>query len=177
MKLFAVLSLLFLLLVVPPALAESPLTGILGAFDEEVAFLQSLVDSGRTEIVMGIPFTVGLLDGSDVVLAKTGVGKVNAAMTTTLLIDHFSPHEVLFTGIAGSLSDSLLPGDIVIGSRTTQHDLMSVTDEGRERFAVVNPVTGARNPVFIPGDSTLIVLADRAAAHARFDTLLTSHGG
>jgi len=176
MKLLPILSLLCLLLAGSPAAAERPVTAILGAFDEEVAFLQSQVDSGRTVMVMGIPFTVGTLDSADVVLAETGVGKVNAAMTTTLLIDHFAPVAVLFAGIAGSLTDSLLPGDIVVGERTAQHDLVAVTEEGRERFAVRNPVTGERNPVYIPGDSALIALADRATGLVRLDTLVTSLG-
>jgi adenosylhomocysteine nucleosidase len=170
------LSLSYVLLAESPTVAAPPVTGILGAFDEEVAFLQSQVDSGRTVMVLGIPFIVGSLGGAEVVLAETGVGKVNAAMTTTLLIDHFAPAAVLFTGIAGSLSDSLMPGDIVVGERTAQHDLVVVTDEGRERFGVGNPVNGKRNPVFISGDSTLIALADRAAGLVSLDTLTTSIG-
>jgi adenosylhomocysteine nucleosidase len=97
-------------------------------------------------------------------------------MTTTLILDHFRPDRILFTGIAGSLNDSLFPGDIVIGERTVQHDLVVIQDEGRERFGVRNPLNADRNPVFFPADDHLLSTATEAALDLRLAEVLTSAG-
>ena len=78
-----------------------PTTAIIGAFDAEVELIQTAMTGKRDTTCNAVTFTLGTLEGRHVVLAKAGVGKVNAAMTTTLILEHFSPSEVIFTGIAG----------------------------------------------------------------------------
>jgi adenosylhomocysteine nucleosidase len=111
-----------------------------------------------------------------VVVAQTGIGKVNAAMTTALLLDHFHPAQVVFTGIAGALNPDLHPGDVVIGERLAQHDLGLLTAAGMTRQGVRNPVDGTENPVFFAADSALVQLAVSAGQQAASLPIPTGQG-
>ena len=90
---------------------------------------QELADKAEVT-VQGIRFTTGSLKDRRVVLAHSGIGKVNAAMAATLLVEQFQPTHVLFTGIAGGLNPDLRPGDVVIGAKTAYHDYGEWTPEG-----------------------------------------------
>lgn len=138
-------------------------TALLGAFSDEVKLLEQSVRHKRIRTVHGIPFTTGILNGRKVVIALTGIGKVNAAMTTTLMLQKFRPSEVLFTGIAGGLNPELLPGDIVIGRETTYHDYGYITFQKQATRATRNPITGEYNPVYFKADSVLLVKTLNAA--------------
>lgn len=151
--------------------AETEVTAILGAFDIEIELLKMEVEAIRDTTLLGISFVQGLLGGRDVVIAEVGIGKTNAAMTTTLLIDHFGPSEVIFTGIAGGLSAELLPGDIVIGSRIAHHDAAYITADSTITMASWNPISGGRNPVLLPADEQLLALAGQAAEVAELKTI------
>ena len=108
-------------------------------------------------------------------LAETGVGKVNAAVTTTLLIEHFRPEEVIFTGIAGGVDPKLNPGDIVIGVKTAHHDYVFVKPDGVDTMPTRNHA-GDHNPLFIPSDERLCRLAREAAEDLELDKILTHDG-
>ena len=149
---------------------------LLGAFDTELELIRTEISAPDTHIIMGIRFCSGTIRGKQVVVTEAGVAKVNAAVTTALLIEHFNPSAVIFSGIAGALGDSVFPGDIVIGLTTAHHDLVSITDEVREHFGVVNPVTGERNPVFFPADERLISVARDAAREIAFTSMETTVG-
>ena len=149
----------------------SPSTAIIGAFDEEVQIIKNKMQNKQTQTIMGMKFLVGKLKGRSIVLAQTGVGKVNAAMTTTLILDHFQPTEVIFTGIAGGLNPKLQPGDIVIGEKIAQHDLGDFTSNGFIKEGVKNPINGIRNPVFIPSDPRLITLAQQASRNTTYEII------
>lgn len=56
-------------------------------------------------------------------LVLCGIGKVAAALTTTILIERFRVSQVLFTGVAGSLSKDVQVGDVVVGTHFIQHDM------------------------------------------------------
>ena len=113
----SVLLFLSVLLVIaarsPAEELRQPVTGILGAMPAEVDTLTDKLVNRTSNTFLGIQFTTGELEDRRVVIASTGVGKVNAAMTATLLLDHFHPSEVIFTGIAGGINPELNPGDIV----------------------------------------------------------------
>ncbi len=97
--------------------------GIIGAMDEEVAlFKQALQDATET-VRAQISFYQGTLAGRNVVLCKSGVGKVNAAMTAQILISEFGATSVIFTGVAGALDPSLEIGDIVVSTHLQHHDI------------------------------------------------------
>src|SRR5688572_17420332 len=95
---------------------------VLSAMTVEIETLGQELTDKKELIVQGIPFTTGSLKERKVVLAHSGIGKVNAATTATLLIEHFQPTHILFTGIAGGLNPELRPGDVVIGAKTAYHD-------------------------------------------------------
>lgn len=109
--------------------------GIIGAMQEEVdlllAALQDKVEVSRS----GIRFVTGSLHGRNVTVCKCGVGKVNAAVYTQVLIDRFSVEKVIFTGVAGALDPELNIGDIVISTSSQQHD-MDVTPLGFPRGVI-----------------------------------------
>jgi len=158
--------------------AEVPqsITAILGAFDEEVIMLQQKLTEKSERQIEGMKFVIGHLKGRKVVIAWTGIGKVNAAMTTTLLIEHFRPNEVIFTGIAGRINPQLSVGDIVIAEKTAQHDYGLLTTSGMENKGPPNPITRTRNPVFLPADKRLLQLAEKAAKQIEFEKIETING-
>src|SRR4051794_5959977 len=92
---------------------HTPITAILGAFPPEVEVIRTKIKNRKDTIIQNIKFSIGLLNGRNVVLAQTGIGKVNAACITSLVLDHFNPAEVIFSGIAGGINMDLHPGDIV----------------------------------------------------------------
>jgi adenosylhomocysteine nucleosidase len=158
---------------VPSRTKAAPVTAILGAFNDEVVMLEEQLAGKQEQKIEGIRFATGKLKARKVVVAWTGIGKVNAAMTTTLLIDHFRPNQVIFTGIAGGINPELFPGDVVIGAKTAQHDLGMLTPSGLEHEGVVNPVTHRQNPVFLHADVRLLKLAELAARKVKLEKTKT----
>jgi adenosylhomocysteine nucleosidase len=140
-----------------------PVTAVLGAFEREVTLLEDRLTDRQEQEIEDIRFVTGRLNGQKVVVAWTGIGKVNAAMTTTLLIEHFKPQYIIFTGIAGAVNPELRPGDIVIAEKTAHHDMGTVWPEGLFVKGVKNRLDGMENPVFFPADKTLVTCAQRAA--------------
>jgi adenosylhomocysteine nucleosidase len=136
-----------------------PITGILGAFPEEIKFLLTQVQQKKESVLQGIHFTEGILNGRKVVVAQTGIGKVNAAVTTTLLVEHFEPQEIIFTGIAGGINPKLAPGDLVIGTKVAHHDFGTLTPDSMLRRPTRNPATMQENPLYFTSDSSLVRLA------------------
>ncbi len=162
-----------------PRLAASgetrePTTGILGAFGTEVKFLVAQLEGAEERRIEGLSFWTGRLKGRRVVVARSGVGKVNAAVTATLLQVHFHPAEVIFSGIAGAANPELRPGDLVIAEKTAQHDYGNVTAKGLERKGARCPISGARNPIFFHADPRLLKAALEAKDRVRFDPI--DHG-
>ena len=151
----------------------APVTAILGAFDKEVTLLEDRLTDRQQRTIEGIRFTSGLLNGRHVVVAWTGVGKVNAAMTTTLLFEHFKPKHVIVTGIAGAVNPELRPGDIVIATKTAHHDMGTVWPEGLFFKGVKNRLDGLENPVFFPADEELLKVARRAVDHIKLKAIET----
>ena len=149
---------------------------VLGAFTPEVELLEKMLTDAGIRQVEGIEFASGRLGGKPIVVAWTGVGKVNAAMTTTLLLEHFKPTRVLFTGIAGALDPNLEPGDIVIAKRTAHHDMGTLWSQGMEPGGVRSRLTGEDNPVFFPADPNLLKAADCAAHKVVFDPVVLRNG-
>lgn len=136
---------------------------ILGAMPEEIQLLESKLTQVKTKSILGFQFKTGKLNGKKIVLTETGIGKVNAAMVTTLIIKEFHPKSIIFTGIAGAISEELNQGDIVIGNRLTYHDYGRLTNEGLSTNATRNPITKQLNPLYFSSDSVLVALALSAA--------------
>lgn len=131
--------------------------GIIGAMQEEVEKLRENMAVEEQRNVAGITFYVGTFEGRDAVVCQCGVGKVNAAMCTQILIDHFEVEKIVFTGVAGALEPTLDIGDIVISTDCIQHD-MDVRALGFAR----GMIPFMDQSIFI-ADPGLVELAVRAA--------------
>jgi len=155
---------------------RAPLTAVLGAMPDEVHLLESRLQDKQVQEHLGMKFFSGTLVGRRVVVAYTGIGKVNAAMTTTLVLDHYQPAEVLFTGVAGGINTNLGPGDIVLGERVAQHDFGEVSDQNFQTQPTDNPRTGQHNPLFFAGADRLLAVAGAAAQSVSWEQLVTTQG-
>lgn len=97
--------------------------GIIGAMSEEI---ENFLD-GMSNVIIhkkaGIIFYEGSMNGKSVILCKSGVGKINAAVCTQILIDDFNIEQIIFTGVAGALHSELEIGDIVVSTAAMQHDI------------------------------------------------------
>ncbi|EGT4276881.1 5'-methylthioadenosine/S-adenosylhomocysteine nucleosidase [Cronobacter sakazakii] len=96
--------------------------GIIGAMEEEVTLLRDKIDNRQTLNIAGCEIYTGTLNGVDVALLKSGIGKVSAAMGATLLLEHCKPEVIINTGSAGGLAPSLKVGDIVVSDEVRYHD-------------------------------------------------------
>lgn len=97
--------------------------GIIGAMDEEIALLQKQIKNQTIETVANTMYIKGTLETKEVVLVKSGIGKVNAAMTTAILMEKYQPTFVINTGSAGGFSEALKVGDVVISDAVVHHDV------------------------------------------------------
>lgn len=131
--------------------------GIIGAMEPEVAILKAALVNATTIKHGGYEFYQGTLDGSDVVIVQSGIGKVAAALATALLIDHFAPDYVVNTGSAGGFDQSLKVGDVVIGSELRYNDV-NVTAFGYE----IGQLPG--NPAAFTPHPTLVAAAQEGTA-------------
>lgn len=141
---------------------KQPVTLILTAFDDEAVPIQKEIVEKQEGCIEGVNFVKGKLQGRNVVVTWTGIGKVNAAMTTTLFIEHFHPSEVIVCGIAGAINPQLCIGDVVIAEKSVQHDLGVWTEAGIENKGYDNRLTGKQNPTFFMADERLLDIAVRA---------------
>ncbi|MCI8667994.1 MAG: 5'-methylthioadenosine/adenosylhomocysteine nucleosidase [Lachnospiraceae bacterium] len=97
--------------------------GIIGAMDEEVSKLKECLEHLQVTTVAGMDFYEGNMSGINVVIVRSGIGKVNAAICTQILADRFGVTAIINTGIAGSLKNEINIGDIVLSSDAIQHDM------------------------------------------------------
>lgn len=97
--------------------------GIIGAMEEEVAILKEKMSEVTVLEKAGMEFFRGILGGQQVVVVRSGIGKVNAGICTQILADVFHVNAVINTGIAGSLKAEINIGDIVLSTDTMQHDV------------------------------------------------------
>lgn len=96
---------------------------IISALREELAEELALVPDERQTVVAGRTFWQGHWQGHEVVAVLSGIGKVAAATTATVLLERFAPQQVIFTGVAGGLQTGVEVGDIVVASAFAQHDM------------------------------------------------------
>jgi adenosylhomocysteine nucleosidase len=96
---------------------------VLSAMAEELALYEETCRLAGTTEQAGLTLQAAHFEGHDLVLVKTGVGKVNAALATQLVIDRMGPDAVICTGTAGALHDGLSVGDLLVGEDCLQHDL------------------------------------------------------
>ncbi len=120
--------------------------GLICAVPQELAALQSALTETHAEALAHTRFVTGLLDGHEVVLAGSGMGKVNAAIVTTLLADRFGCRTIVFSGVAGGLDPALSIGDVVVADRIIQHDAGVLENEK------IRPYQPGHAPIINPSD-------------------------
>lgn len=166
--------------------------GIIGAMEPEVAILKGQLTNTEVTEIAGFTFYQGQLNGDDVVIVQSGIGKVAAALATALLIDKFSPDYVVNTGSAGGFDQSLKVGDIVVSSEVRYHDvnltvfgyeigqlpanpaafiphptLVEAAKKGIEKLDNINTLVG----LITTGDTFMTADEDIAKARANFPTM------
>lgn len=97
--------------------------GIIGALDIELERLIGAMQGPVHREISGVPFTCGRLLGTDVVIARAGVGKINAAVCAQTMALIYEPELIINSGVSGALSPDLRVGDVVIGTDVVQHDV------------------------------------------------------
>ena len=97
--------------------------GIIGAMDEEVAKIKERLENVEVQTFGGMDFYKGNFAGKSVVVVRSGIGKVNAAVCTQILADRYQVSGIVNTGIAGSLMAKIDIGDIVLSTDALQHDM------------------------------------------------------
>lgn len=96
--------------------------GIIGAMDEEVAPLLEEIKLKKKLVKAQMEFNEGILWGKDVVVVRSGIGKVNAAVCAQILVDDFEVDAIINVGVAGGVGEDVYPGDVVIADSLVQHD-------------------------------------------------------
>lgn len=97
--------------------------GIIGAMDEEVAKIKEQMEGLQVQTWAAMDFYRGTLEGKEVVVVRSGIGKVNAAVCAQILADRYQVSGIVNTGIAGSLKAEIDIGDIVLSTDALQHDM------------------------------------------------------
>ena len=127
--------------------------GIIFAMKEELDALKKYLELEKEYEIFNLKFYEGKISNVDVVLVQSGIGKVNAARTTQILIDNIQVDYIFNIGVAGGLDQSLSVGDIVIGEKLIQHDF-DITAFGHNKGFI--PDVGD----YIDADPYLINLAN-----------------
>ncbi len=102
--------------------------GILSAIPEELRHLEDRTEGSET--IGGLEFHRGRIEGRQAVFVETGIGKVNAALTATVLAQHFGCRALVFGGVAGGIDAGMGIGDVVVATKLVQHDYGAL-NEGR----------------------------------------------
>lgn len=129
---------------------------ILGAMEEEVAPLLKVLGDYKEAKHANNTFYLANFKGKELVIAYSKIGKVNAALTATVMIEKFGATKLLFTGVAGALNENLKIGDMLYASSLVQHDL-DITAFGHPYGYV--PGTS----IFMKSDANLNALAAKIA--------------
>ncbi|MBS4209021.1 5'-methylthioadenosine/S-adenosylhomocysteine nucleosidase [Bacillus sp. FJAT-50079] len=130
---------------------------IIGAMEEEVALLREQIKNKQTETIAGCEMIAGSIGEKEVILLRSGIGKVNAAMSTTILMERYNPDVIINTGSAGGYNPELKVGDLVISTEVRHHDV-DVTIFGYEYGQV------PQLPAAFKADHGLIEVALKAAS-------------
>ena len=96
--------------------------GIIVATDEELIEIKNIMDTFEERDIYELTFVKGKINGKKVIVVKCGIGKVNAARTTQILIDNFKISKIINIGAAGGINPELKIQDIVIGEKIVQYD-------------------------------------------------------
>lgn len=102
---------------------QQNIIGIIGAMEIEIEHIVSNMKNIDTQDIFGLTFYHGEFANKNVVVCRSGIGKVNAARTTQIMLDNFKPTHIINSGVAGAISSKLSIYDIVISDELVQHDV------------------------------------------------------
>lgn len=131
--------------------------GIIGAMDEEVISIKEEMDLISTRNIIGLDFYMGKMGGNNIVLVRSGIGKVNAAICAQVLIDMYGVDYIVNVGVAGAVAKELEIGDIVISDECVQHDFDTTI------FGDPLGFISRMNVSFFKADDELIQLAKKVS--------------
>jgi adenosylhomocysteine nucleosidase/adenosylhomocysteine/aminodeoxyfutalosine nucleosidase len=100
---------------------------IIGALDGEIAEFLAALENKKEEIWTDFTFYTGVIEKKEVIVTKSGVGKVMAALAAQHLVDVYKPEAIVFTGLAGGLNLNLEIGDTLVAEDCVQHDLNAIS--------------------------------------------------
>ena len=148
-------------------------TALIAAMHEELAALLPAIADAHIERRGGREFWLGRLGGHEVVAVRSGIGKVAAAVTATLLLDHYQAARVLFLGVAGGIGTGVQVGDVVVADALLQHDMDASPLFPRHEV----PLTGlARFPVDADFSAAVVRGAETALREHADTAALLGHG-
>ena len=124
--------------------------GIIGALEEEVQGILAHMTEATVSTAAGMAFHFGKLFSRPAVVVRCGMGKVNAALCASLMVERYHPALILNTGVAGALTKERKVLDVAIAKETLQHDY-DLTDLGYEKGYV-----DLVNRVFVPCDEAAV---------------------
>lgn len=174
--------------------------GIIGAMEEEVSKLKDIMTDVQVQEAAGMSFVQGKLEGKEIVVVRSGIGKVNAALCSQILVNLYGVSAIINTGIAGSLKAEINIGDIVLSSDALQHDVDATAfgyapgqiprvgtfsfpaDEGLIKLAEkccreVNPEIGTWVGRVVSGDQFISDKEKKNWIHSKFDGYCTEMEG
>ena len=167
---FCFILIIFVSYIALNAIEKRPVA-IIGAMDVEINEILNNLSKPKTIKHNGFEITTGKIGKHKIVLSKSGVGKVNSAITTQYIIDNYNPKYIINTGIAGSLSDELKAGDVIIARKMVQHDF-DVTAFGNPRGYIDNGIEPDK-PTFFHSDEKLIEKFKKAIENPTIGTIAT----
>ncbi|MEE1272931.1 MAG: 5'-methylthioadenosine/adenosylhomocysteine nucleosidase [Olegusella sp.] len=172
--------------------------GIIGAMDVEVAPILEKMRDARTDVRARLGFTEGTLGGASIVVARAGVGKVNAGICGYVLTCEYGCDTVVFTGVAGSVAPEVRVGDVVISTDCVYDDVdatnlgyapgevpqlgtahfdadpalrSAAVDAARKAAAEVSPGTHVHEGTVASGDSFVCTVEDASRSHEVYGAL------
>ncbi|MCR4789694.1 MAG: 5'-methylthioadenosine/adenosylhomocysteine nucleosidase [Treponemataceae bacterium] len=141
--------------------------GIIGAMDVEISLLKSRMTDIRTSKIAHLTYYEGKLNGADIVLVKSGIGKVNAALCAQSLILKFGVSNIINTGIAGAMDKELRVLDTVVSTVCLYHDA-DTTYFGDPACTIPDM------PTYFPADTKMIEIA---VENAKKESAYKVHSG
>ena len=158
---FAVILTIFLVA------GQPDLIGLMSAMEVELEYISSDMQVEAVDTIGESVYRLGKISGIQCVMAHGGVGKVDAAHAAQILIMHYGVEALVFTGVAGGIDPDLGIGDIVISEDVVHHDYGQILPNQFIPFDTMG----------YPADSILVVLAQRASANVKLETIPESIRG
>ncbi len=147
------------------------MVGIIGAMSVEIENIKHLMINIKTESIAHINFYYGKINNTECVIAVSGVGKVNAAICTQIMISKFSPDLILNVGVAGALKDDIKIGDIVISDYVVQHDMDTCAVGDEKGF--ISGINMIKIPCSKKLNEKIIASASKTNKHVHVGTIAT----